>query len=361
MRVIAVDVGTGTQDILVYDTKAVLENNVKMVLPSQTAIIAERVRAITEGGHDLFLCGETMGGGPSGAAVRAHVQRGYHVAATPLAAKTLNDDLAKVQSWGVKITDVRPSTRYVQVELQDIDVPALRRALQEFNVSLPETCAIACQDHGESYESNRVFRFQHLKEVIERGGELGEFGYFHGRIPSYLTRLHAVYRTLKSVGMRDVLVMDTGPAAVLGALCDEAVGGHASGPTIIVNVGNGHTLAAMLYQARVIGMFEHHTSQLGAEKLDDLLSLFIDNKLSQEQVFNDGGHGCYVNGAAYREVDRVYERSDFFVAAIGPMRYMMKHSRLKPYFAVPGGDMMLAGCFGLLREYFTTVRTGVQM
>lgn len=352
MRVIALDVGTGTQDILVYNTEAVLENNVKMVLPSQTAIIADRVKAVTEGEHNLFLCGETMGGGPSGAAVRAHIQRGHDVAATPLAAKTLNDDLAKVKSWGVEITDAPPSDNYVQIELKDVDVPALRLALQEFNVSVPDTCAVACQDHGESHGSNRLFRFQHFKEVIEHGGELKDFGYFDGRIPSYLTRLKAVYRTLTTEGMKSVLVMDTGPAAIFGALCDDVVNGRASGPNIIVNVGNGHTLAAMLYQTRVIGMFEHHTSMLNTEKLDDFLSLFMDGKLSHNAVFEDGGHGCYVSTRGYREIDRAHKTAGFFITTIGPRRHMMKHSRLNPYFAVPGGDMMLAGCFGLLKNYF---------
>ncbi len=358
MRVIALDVGTGTQDVLVYDTEAVLENNVKMVLPSQTAIIADRIKAVTEGGHNLFLHGETMGGGPSGAAVRAHIQQGYNTAATPLAAKTLNDDLAKVRSWGVEIKDVRPSDEYIEIELKDVDIPALRRALQEFNVSLPKPCAVACQDHGECYESNRVFRFQHFKQVIEHGGKLQDFGYFDGRIPGYLTRLKAVHRTLTKEGMKSVLVMDTGPAAIFGALCDEVVNERASSPIIVVNVGNGHTLAAMLYQTRVIGMFEHHTSMLNAEKLDYFLSLFIDGKLSQARVFKDGGHGCYISSSGYREIDRAYKESGFFVTTIGPRRYIMKHSQLDPYFAVPGGDMMLAGCFGLLKNYFESTSTG---
>jgi hypothetical protein len=30
---------------------------------------------------------------------------------------------------------------------------------------------------------------------------------------------------------------------------------------------------------------------------------------------------------------------------------MLRPSRLAPYFAVPHGDMMLAGCYGLLRAY----------
>ena len=36
------------------------------------------------------------------------------------------------------------------------------------------------------------------------------------------------------------------------------------------------------------------------------------------------------------------------VVVTGPRRSMMVGSRLRPYFAVPYGDMMIAGCIGLL-------------
>ena len=38
MRILAVDVGTGTQDILLFDTSGPVENSVKMVMPSPTAM-----------------------------------------------------------------------------------------------------------------------------------------------------------------------------------------------------------------------------------------------------------------------------------------------------------------------------------
>jgi hypothetical protein len=36
------------------------------------------------------------------------------------------------------------------------------------------------------------------------------------------------------------------------------------------------------------------------------------------------------------------------VSVTGPQRGKLRGSRLQPYFAVPHGDMMLSGCFGLL-------------
>jgi len=43
MRILAIDVGMGTQDILLYDSNKNIENCFKMVLPSQTQIIAKRI------------------------------------------------------------------------------------------------------------------------------------------------------------------------------------------------------------------------------------------------------------------------------------------------------------------------------
>jgi hypothetical protein len=39
---------------------------------------------------------------------------------------------------------------------------------------------------------------------------------------------------------------------------------------------------------------------------------------------------------------------DFGIAVTGPRRSMMRDSTLRPYYAVPFGDMMITGCFGLL-------------
>jgi uncharacterized protein (DUF1786 family) len=354
MRILALDVGKGTQDLLLYDSNVVIENSVKMVMPSQTAIVAKRVRSATAQGRSLFLYGETMGGGPSSAAIRAHLRFGYSVFATPLAAKTLNDDLTKVSSWGVQITDSSPQEDCIKIEMKDVDLHALGSALREFNVDLPAVCAVACQDHGDSYGSNRIFRFQHLTDVIKKGGDLARFTYVDGEIPDYLTRLRAVYRTLKKEGVDKILLMDTGPAAIFGAFCDDVVAKRAHEPHIIVNVGNGHTLAAMLHEKKVVGMFEHHTSMLNTNKLDHYLSLFMDGNLTQEWVFEDGGHGCYINDAGFSEINRAYKERGFRVTVIGPLREKIKSSRLSPYFAVPGGDMMLTGCFGLIAGFYTT-------
>jgi uncharacterized protein (DUF1786 family) len=100
MQIMAIDVGMGTQDILLYDDAQHIENNIKMVLPSQTRIIAQRISHATGAGRDIFLTGTTMGGGPSGKAVREHIRAGLKVYARPAAALTIHHNLEKVTQLG---------------------------------------------------------------------------------------------------------------------------------------------------------------------------------------------------------------------------------------------------------------------
>jgi hypothetical protein len=58
------------------------------------------------------------------------------------------------------------------------------------------------------------------------------------------------------------------------------------------------------------------------------------------------GHGALIYEAAPLPLDNP---AGYGVAVTGPRRGLMAHSRHRPYFAVPYGDMMIAGCFGLLR------------
>ncbi|RLI73208.1 hypothetical protein DRO97_07885, partial [Archaeoglobales archaeon] len=62
MAVFTLDVGTGTQDFLLYSGENI-RNNLKMVLPSPTKIVARKINNATKQRKDIFLTGYTMGGG----------------------------------------------------------------------------------------------------------------------------------------------------------------------------------------------------------------------------------------------------------------------------------------------------------
>src|SRR3954471_17662905 len=72
-QILAIDVGAGTQDVLLYDPAREPENCLKLVLPSQTQIVAARVREATAARLPIHLCGALMGGGASSDAMKDHL------------------------------------------------------------------------------------------------------------------------------------------------------------------------------------------------------------------------------------------------------------------------------------------------
>jgi uncharacterized protein (DUF1786 family) len=341
MKLLAIDVGMGTQDILLYDSKKNIENCFKMVLPSQTQIVAQRISRETRAGHAIVLAGETMGGGPYVGAIRLHIEAGLAVYATERAALTVNDNLNKVKDMGVVMVSEEEADELnaTRIEMCDVDKPALKKALALFGISFPNKFAVAVQDHGYSPDaSNRVFRFEYFRDIIKNGGSLNSFVY-KGNIPERFSRMKAVERTLPGA-----LLMDTGFAAIRGALS----GADAKNPSLVVNIGNGHTLAGVVDKGVVLSLFEHHTHQITAGKLDDYLKRLCKGTLGFKEIFDDGGHGCYIREAV--GFDNIGS-----ILVTGPNRSIMRRSHLDIRFAAPYGDMMLTGCFGLMDAYLNYI------
>src|ERR1700704_6064385 len=103
MQILTVDVGTGTQDVFLFDSERELENCFKLVLPSPTVAIAKRIRTATAARRRLVLQGVTMGGGASHWATMAQVRAALEAFATPAAARTFDDDLAGVAAMGIQV------------------------------------------------------------------------------------------------------------------------------------------------------------------------------------------------------------------------------------------------------------------
>ncbi len=337
-RILAVDVGAGTQDILLYEAGKPVEASVKLILPAQTEIVARRIRRATLAGKDVFLVGNLMGGGPNVSAIKRHLSAGHRVYATPLAGKTIRDNLRQVKEMGVEIVGEAPPGA-LPIETRDVDLEALAQALAPFETELPTYYAVAVQDHGECLEgSNRRFRFRLWEGFLAGGGALLSLA--HWEIPPALTRMQAVGNDLLGA-----MLMDTGAAAVWGALEDEEVAAHRQKGLVAVNVGNQHTLGVLLRGERIWGLFEHHTVRMTREKLADHIARLRMGALSNEEVFSDNGHGVAIHP------DYTRGRRFEFVAITGPQRAMAKGLG---YMAAPYGDMMLTGCFGLVAAFRRT-------
>src|SRR5205807_2870058 len=201
LRILTVDVGTGTQDILLFESGKTIENCFKMVMPSPTIIIAERIKRATERGRPILLTGVTMGGGPCHWAARDHALAGYPVAVTPEAGRTFDDDLSMVKQMGFTIVDAGQaalrvgSSDVVHIELQDFDTRAIITALRAFDVSPSvDALAIAAFDHGAAPPgiSDRRFRFDFITRTVQHNPVPSAFAYVVQDIPADLTRLQAI-------------------------------------------------------------------------------------------------------------------------------------------------------------------------
>jgi uncharacterized protein (DUF1786 family) len=344
VQILAIDVGTGTQDVLLFDTENEPENALKMVMPSPTRLLAQAIRDATRAGDDLLLTGVTMGGGPCAWAAGDHLQAGYRLFATPDAARTFDDDLAEVAARGVQVVsddEAAALTGVRRLRMIDFDYHALALAFGAFGVDLDrvDVLAVAVFDHGAAPPgvSDRLFRFEYLARRIEAGAGLVGLAFAQDDIPPSMTRLQAAASTAPAG--RPLLVMDTAPAAILGALEDGRVSAHEE--AVVVNVGNMHTLAFHLRDGAIAGLFEHHTGLLDRAKLEELLAQLAAGTLSHEAIFADHGHGALVLDPSPAPLD--------FVAVTGPRCGLLAGSALRPYQAVPYGDMMMAGCWGLVR------------
>ncbi len=332
-RILAMDIGGGTQDILIYDPAQPAENSVQLVLPAPTVLVADQIRRATAAGRPVFLTGELMGGGACVSALKRHIAARLPAYATPTAALTVRDNLDEVRRRGVQIVDALPDPSAAIIATGDVDLTALREILARYNVTLPERVAVAVQDHGECLAGqNRALRFRLWRDCILAGGALRDLAYTTA--PAHFTRMRAVQRAVPGA-----IVMDTAAAAIWGALCDPAVSARRDDGLIVVNVGNQHVVAALVRGERIFGLCEHHTVLVDRPKLQQLLRALYDGTISDEAVRADNGHGAAVH-PEHRPWTRVP-----FVAVTGPRRALA--GGLGYHFAAPYGNMMLSGAFGL--------------
>jgi uncharacterized protein (DUF1786 family) len=207
---------------------------------------------------------------------------------------------------------------------------------------------VAVFDHGAAPPdvSDRLFRFEYLAQRIQTGQGLAAFAFARDEVPASMTRLQAVADTAPDD--RPVAVMDTAPAAILGALEDPLVRAH-SQDAVLANVGNMHTLAFHLRRGRIAGLFEHHTGLLDQEALEGLLQDLAAGRLDHGALFAQHGHGALILEREGAVGDALEGAGISFLAITGPRRGLLAGSALGPYLAVPHGDMMMAGCWGLVR------------
>jgi uncharacterized protein (DUF1786 family) len=355
MKVLALDIGAGTEDVLLYDSgKKNVENCVKMVLPSPLQIFAATVREATRLNKDLLIKGDTIGGGPFALALRNHVEKGLRVVMTENAAYTVRNDLDQVRELGIEVVGERQPEVFTgeTIKIQEVNLERLGTFLAGFNESLSDVdiVAIAVQDHGVSPKgmSDRRFRIRKMRELLEKDPRPENLAFKRQEIPSCFLRMKSAAKVSKrQLPGAEILVMDTSPAAILGCLRDPIV--ERADPVLAVNVGNAHTMATVISDGRIIGLLEHHTRLLNPQKIERTLIDFADGELSDEEVFQDDGHGLFFLADA-PDLSKVE-----IIVATGPNRKILSDTDLPVHFAAPAGDVMMTGPMGLVEAAYRKI------
>src|SRR4030043_1366039 len=334
MRILAIDIGAGTQDILLFDSEKKIENCTSLVLPTPSRILAERLKKI-EG--DLYIYGDTIGGGLFTQAILSHLKKGYRVVMEESAAYSIRNDLDEVRSMGIEVGGKPSPGHFQELEICEIDLLLLRHFLTRFGEDFRfNVIAVAVQDHGVAPKgiSDRTFRFDQMEAMLQKDNRPEPFHFIEGSIPDYYLRMRSAVKAVRRISSSLILTMDTSFSAILGCM------DKMEGPSLAVNVGNGHTIAALLINGMVEGLYEHHTHELTPERLEHDLRLFVRGELDGKKVFKENGHGA----VTLKPLPGV-----FAVIVTGPNRDLFKKTSFKFTYASPGGNTMMTGPMGLVR------------
>lgn len=354
MKLLAIDIGAGTEDLLLIDTDKPIEHGIQRVIPSASARCSELV---TRANKDIFCHGGIIGGHPLGHALDKAVKAGFQVTLTETAALTFRYDLDVVRSRGFQvigdcsshIEELRDNSKVLSLQLTDVNFPRLEQFLAERQVSFSEIDVVlfCAQDHGlhGSGESAREVRFKAYSKFLRKNGNLANMLYGEQEVPKDFPRLRSNLQLIQDSFPSVVtpFVMDSSPAILLGGSLDRSGANH---PKTIVNLGNGHTVVATLDATNEVqALCEHHTGQLHKGHLDALLQAYFAEELTPEQILSEGGHGVI-----YREGFETGVPEE--ILAIGPKRGLTKSSQFSFRFVSPlGFSMMMAGPLGMITAY----------
>jgi len=344
-RILAMDIGAGTQDILIFDTDT--QEHFKIVMESPTRIIGKMIAGLDE---DLFVFGETMGGGPVTKSLKKQIRK-RKIYITPRAAATIHNDLKKVEDQGFILVDGDQNAfpeleNLFKVELGDLDKTRLENLLDAMSIPREfDFLLLALQDHGFSPcgVSNLDFRNHFFAQRIEENPVPEHFLYSSNELPKFFTRMHASLRLARALPAKEIFIMDSGMAAILGASQDESTRGIDT--FLVLDIATSHTLGAIIDKGEIAGFFEYHTRDITQKKIEELIVRLAEGDISHQKILEEGGHGAYLRKAPG------FSSIKAFIAT-GPKRSLLKNSSFDIRFGSPLGDNMMTGTIGLVEALF---------
>ncbi len=341
-RILLIDVGAGTMDVLFHDMESGLQ--CKAVVRSPVLTVAEQ---ITRTPGNLLIKGVEMGGGSLAAILRQRALRD-EVLISASAAMTLHHQEDRVRSWGIRVIpdaeadEFRPTAGFSVLTFADLDRERLRSLFSCFGVPFEmDSVGVCAQDHGIPPPGSGHLDHRHrvFAEALDRDPFPHALLFPHDEIPGTFHRLQSIARCAMNLPTPEAWVMDSGMAAILGASMDSSA--RRAERVLVLDAATSHTVGAALDRGEITGFFEYHTRDVTLPRIESLLEAVADGKLRHSRILEEGGHGAYIRKAL--GFDRVQD-----IVATGPRRRILDGSRLSIRFAAPGGDNMMTGNVGLL-------------
>ena len=341
-RFLLVDIGAGTMDILYYDTETGLPY--KAVVESPVRTMATKAAGLS---GDLVVTGVEMGGGPITDILRDKAGKNK-VIMSESAAATLHHSPKIVQSWGIEIImntiaeKMARTSKFTHMNICDLEAERIERIVAGFGVEFAfDVVGLCAQDHGAAPEqvSHLDYRHNMFTDILDRTPYPETLLFKSTEVPPTMNRLTSLAKTAEELPTKEIYVMDSGMAAILGASLDAQKQGKKK--ILVLDIATSHTVAAAMDEWELVGFFEYHTRDITLKRLETLLLDLAEGNLSHKQILEEGGHGAYINRAIGFESCEI-------IVATGPKRKMLKDSKLPITFGAPWGDNMMTGTVGLL-------------
>jgi uncharacterized protein (DUF1786 family) len=338
------DVGAGTVDLLCYDMES--NQHLKAVGKSPVKSLAEEAETFA---GNLLITGTEMGGGGMWTILKRRAQEAEVVMSASSAA-TINHNLEKVRSWGIKVVDdkeaedLREAGDYHALTTGDLEVDRLEQIVKGLGVPFSfEVVGLCAQDHGMPPEgvSHLDYRHEIFKSRLDKDPFPPALLYKSDEVPATLSRLRSMAKSAEGLPADEIFVMDSGMAAILGASMDPRA--REKERILTLDVATSHTVGAALQGEELTGFFEYHTSDITLERLEVLLRDLADGTLEHVQILEEGGHGAYIRKSfGFEKVD--------LIIATGPKRKLLEQAQLPIQFGSPLGDNMMTGTVGVLES-----------
>ena len=341
-KVLTIDVGAGTMDVLYIDTAS--ECYYKAVVRSPVCSTAERI--LTASGK-MLIVGVEMGGGTVSQAIRQRAD-GEAVLISETAAKTLSHNLEKARPRGLEVIedtracDLVATGDHTVVTLADLELERIRGIVDGFGVSFEfDVVGVCVQDHGKAPQgvSTLDYRHTHFRRALDRQPTPDALLYRSDEVPEDMSRLCAVRDTALNLPSTTVYIMDSGMAAILGATQDSRV--RACHHAIVLDVATSHTIAASFSGNELCSFVEYHTKDIRLDRMETLLQELAEGQLRHAKILTEGGHGAYTRRAlGFGSIE--------IILATGPRRALLAGLNLPIKLGTPLGDNMMTGTTGLL-------------